>query len=82
MYDYYGKALNQVVGVDYSVEHILSENFATTDNSLDYRYLIPNQFVKGYIDISTGEVVKNPDFNGGYKSEVFDGNLEKVKGGK
>jgi hypothetical protein len=72
---------------NYFIETILTEtppvrnensDFVRNENS-DFIYLLPKQFIKGYINIRTGEITNNPDFNPKYYSRQFKTNIEEIK---
>ncbi len=62
-----------------SFENILTESTTLRNENGEPVYLLPNQFIKGYINHLTGEITKNPDFNPGFTSSAFENNLLTIK---
>jgi hypothetical protein len=62
-----------------AVENMLSETTPVTNENADTVYLLPKQYIKGYINHQTGEITVNPDFNPSYDSLVFTNNIELLK---
>ncbi len=69
--------INGLKGV--AVENVLTESPPFKNENADLVYLLPNRFVKGYLNYQTGEINSNPDFNPLYDSPVFEKNLELLK---
>lgn len=65
---------NRLKGV--ALENILTEEPPSKNENSDMVYLLPNRFVKGYINHPTGEIVNNPEYNPNYDSSVFMKNIE------
>jgi hypothetical protein len=61
------------------IENILTESPPSRNENSDLVYLLPKQFIKGYINHATGEIVKNPDFNPDYNSASFMINIDKLR---
>lgn len=76
IWDYYSKELSRISKSNLYVEHILSKRIKCKNEDTDNLYLFPYQFIKGYIDNETGEIVKNQKFNPKYNSEIFNKNIE------
>lgn len=77
LYNYYNEELKKHNRANLYLEHILSEYVNTDSNEYaEKMYLLPFQFIKGYVDNESGEIVNNPNFNPSYKSEMFDKNLQ------
>lgn len=75
IYNFYLDAIsnsNKVI----SVEQILSKKSPQLNENLDEVYLLPNQYVKGFINSETGEIIPNKDFNPSYDSPQFLINLK------
>ncbi len=70
--DKYG--LNGVV-----VENILTESDTSINENGDIVYLLPNRFIKGFINHQTGEITSNPSFDPTYDSPVFTKNIESLR---
>jgi hypothetical protein len=62
-----------------NVEQILSEKSPLLNENLDEVYLLPKQYIKGYIDSETGEIFRNPNFDPNYDSPTFLKNLEELQ---
>lgn len=56
-------------------ENILTEKPAGRNDNGDITYLLPNKFIKGYINHISGEVFPNPEFEPTYHPAVFINNL-------
>ena len=69
--------LNGLKGV--AVENVLTESPPFKNENADLVYLLPNRFVKGYINYQTGEINSNPEYNPSYDSPLFERNLELLK---
>jgi len=72
--------INGLKGV--AVENVLTESPPFKNENADFVYLLPNRYVKGYINYLTGEINSNPDYNPSYDSPVFEKNLELLKTSK
>jgi hypothetical protein len=68
---------NRLKGV--SIENILTEESPSKNENGDMVYLLPNKFVKGFINHQTGEIVNNPEFDPDYESPNFIKNLQSFK---
>lgn len=64
---------------EYSFENILTEKPPEKNDNADTIYVLPPQFIKGYINYRTGEIVTNPQFNPGFISPGFSENIKKLK---
>jgi hypothetical protein len=64
---------------NYFVENIITETPPEKNDNSDLVYVLPRQYVKGYINHRTGEIFRNPDFNPAYTSPAFLSNIEKHK---
>ena len=62
-----------------SFENILTESAPLRNENGEPVYLLPNQFIKGYINHLTGEITKNPDYDPAYTSSAFEKNLLTIK---
>lgn len=67
---------------DYFIENVLTESPPTRNENSDLLFLLPKQFVKGYINHTTGEIVKNPCFDPEYASPNFMSNINNLTNGK
>jgi hypothetical protein len=77
--DYYSSELDRHGLKGLAVENILTENPSSRNENADTVYLLPNYYVKGYINHQTGEIVSNPDFKPSYDSPAFSRNIELLK---
>jgi hypothetical protein len=62
-----------------SYENILTEDIPLRNENGEPVYLLPNQFIKGYINHLTGEITKNPDYDPAFNSSAFKKNLLTIK---
>ena len=62
-----------------SFENILTESAPLRNENGEPVYLLPHQFVKGYINHLTGEITKNPDYDPAFISSAFEKNLLTIK---
>lgn len=58
-----------------SVEQIISKKHPQLNENLDEVYLLPNKYIKGFVNIETGEIHVNKDFNPKFDSPEFENNL-------
>jgi len=64
-------------GVNIYIENVLCNTPPEFDDEAEeYRYTLPIQFVKGYVNYVTGETEKNPNFNPDYDSPMFEKNID------
>jgi hypothetical protein len=64
---------------NYSFENILTETPPFRNENSEMIYLLPAQYIKGYINYRTGEVVSNPAFNPAFSSPGFIDNIKRLK---
>jgi hypothetical protein len=76
IYSHYCKIANMEIQKEISAENLLCEKKPYINDDLELVYTLHPSFVKGYIDLDTGKVMKNPGFNPSYNSELFEKNLE------
>jgi hypothetical protein len=62
------------------IENILTETAPVRNENSDLVFLLPNQFIKGYINHRTGEIFDNPAFDSEYSSPGFMDNINRKKG--
>ncbi len=62
-----------------AVENILTESDTSINENGDIVYLLPNRFIKGFINHQTGEITENPAFDPTYDSPVFTKNIESLR---
>ncbi|MEW5845184.1 MAG: TetR/AcrR family transcriptional regulator [Bacteroidota bacterium] len=64
-------------GVNIYIENVLCDTPPEFDDEAEeYRYTLPIQFVKGYVNYVTGETGRNPSFNPDYDSPQFEKNID------
>jgi hypothetical protein len=78
---YYSEELENTGEKSFFFENILTETPPVKNENSDIVYLLPAQYVKGYMNQSTGEIITNPDFNPEYSSPQFKINIERIKEG-
>jgi hypothetical protein len=64
---------------NYSFEHILTKTTPASDDNSETGYQLASQFIKGYIQRSTGEIIRNQGFDPYYNSLLFMKNIELLK---
>jgi hypothetical protein len=72
----YSSELKKKAGINFTFENILTEKPTVKNENGDIIYLLPPQFIKGYINHRTGAIVKNQSFNPAYESPAFEANIE------
>jgi len=65
---------------NYSFENILTESPPFKNENAEITYLLPSQYIKGYINYRTGEVITNPVYNPSFSSPGFSQNINRIKG--
>lgn len=78
IYHFYEEELNKKGQANVNVEQILTESMPELDENKDEIYRLPKQFVKGYLNYESGEIVNNPAYNPGYDSPAFRENLVRI----
>lgn len=78
IYHFYENELKKTEQANVSVEQILTESIPELDENNDEIYWLPKQFVKGYLNFESGEIVNNPAYNPGYDSPAFRENLLRI----
>ena len=71
----YSSALSKAGIKNQFLENILTETPPDKNENSDLVYLLPKQFIKGFINHRTGEIVSNPEFNPEYSSPGFKMNI-------
>lgn len=74
VYTKYTKAVTKL-NIVVNVEQILSQAQPSVKGELDEIYLLPPQYVKGYINIETGETVPNLNYKPTFESIHFEQNI-------
>jgi hypothetical protein len=64
---------------NYSFENILTETPPAKNENSEMTYLLPSQYIKGYINYRTGEVISNPVFDPAFSSPGFAENIKRIK---
>jgi len=76
---YYSEALDNAGITNYSFENILTETPPFKNENSEMIYLLPAQYIKGYINYRTGEVITNPAFNPAFSSPGFIDNIKRLR---
>jgi hypothetical protein len=63
----------------YSFENILTETPPSRNDNADLVYQLPAQFIKGYLNHRTGEIVNNPVYDPTYNSPLFMKNIDLLR---
>ncbi len=79
VYQYYENELNKLAQTNINVEQVITETEPVLDENMDEIYTLPSQYVKGYVNYESGEIVNNPDFDPDYDNRLFKRNLQKVR---
>jgi hypothetical protein len=77
--NFYSMELDKAGIKSQSYENILTDITPSTDDNSDRIYQLPPQYIKGYINHRTGEIVKNPSFDPWYNSPSFMNNIELLR---
>ncbi len=78
IYDHYSEELNKLHAKNIAVEQILTEQAPVKDDEGDETYILPKQFIKGYFNYLDGTIVKNPDYDYNYHSDIFGENVKNL----
>ncbi|HAM11461.1 MAG: hypothetical protein A2X05_13035 [Bacteroidetes bacterium GWE2_41_25] len=62
-----------------SFENVLTEELPLRNENAEPVFILPHQFIKGYINHLTGEITRNPDFDPTYISPAFEKNILTIK---
>ncbi len=77
IFDKYAQKL-RLKGINIYIENIFSEIPPEyNEEAEEYSYTLPRQFIKGFANYITGEMVRNPVFNPNYDSPTFESNLNR-----
>lgn len=76
LFNYYAGLLEKNDLKTFAVENVLTEIPPLRNENSDMIYLLPNKFVKGYINHQTGEIAVNPEYNPAFNSPIFEKNLQ------
>jgi hypothetical protein len=77
--NFYSMELEKEAIRNYSFENILTEIPPSKNDNSDSVYQLPFQFIKGYINHRTGEIVKNSAFDPWYNSPQFIKNIDLLR---
>ena len=77
--NHYSQQLEEAGIKNCSFENILTETPRVKTENADLEYLLPNKFIKGYVNHRTGEITKNPEFDPMYNSPAFMRNIDFLK---
>jgi hypothetical protein len=78
---HYSAELEKTEIKNYYFENVLTETTPVKNDNSDLEYLLPLQYIKGYINHRTGQIISNPSFNPGYSSPLFKANIDRIKEG-
>jgi hypothetical protein len=76
---YYAEELENAGITNYTFENILTETPPFRNENSELIYLLPSQFIRGYVNYRSGEVITNPVFNPGYSSPGFIENINRLR---
>ena len=62
-----------------SFENVITDEPPLRNENAEPEYILPHQFIKGYINHITGKITKNPDFDPSYISPAFEKNILTMK---
>ncbi|MFP4555511.1 MAG: hypothetical protein ACLFNU_01460 [Bacteroidales bacterium] len=79
IYDYYIKTITQTNKI-LNVEQLLSQDISSESDDSDETYILPKQYIKGYINTDTAQTFFNNDFNPNYNPPYVKQNLDNIKG--
>ncbi len=77
--NFYSMELEKAGIKDLSFENILTESPPSRNDNSDLIYVLPHQFIKGYINHKTGDIFENTDFDPLFNSPAFMQNIENLK---
>jgi hypothetical protein len=77
--NFYSMELEKAGIKNYSFENVLTITPPSKNDNSDHMYQLAPQFVKGYINVRTGVIAKNPGFDPWYNSPAFMKNVELLK---
>jgi len=77
--NYYSMELEKAGIKNYFFENILTETPPSRNDNSDLVYQLSSQFIKGYVNHRTGEIVKNPGFDPWYNSPCFMKNIDLLR---
>ena len=77
--NFYSMELEKAGIKNYFFENILTETPPSLNDNSDLMYQLSSQFIKGYVNHRTGEIVKNAGFDPWYNSPGFMRNIDNLK---
>lgn len=77
--NFYSMELEKAGIKNYSFENVLTETPPSKNDNSDFVYKLSSQFIKGYINHRTGEIVKNPLYDPYYNSPSFMKNIDRLR---
>lgn len=77
--NFYSMELEKAGIKNFVFENILTEAPPVRNENSDLIYQLASQFIKGYINYRTGEIVNNPGFDPWYNSPGFMNNIVRLK---
>jgi len=77
--NYYSMELEKGGIRNLSFENILTEVPSSQNENSDNIYQLSSKFIKGYVNLRTGEIVKNSAFDPWYNSPEFATNIDNLK---
>lgn len=80
--NYYSLELEKAGINSHTFENILTEVPPSRNENSDHIYQLTSQFIKGFINLRTGEIVRNPLFDPYYNSPAFQKNIDLLKSNK
>lgn len=79
IFDLYSKEIDKFKSTNILVEQILTLKPPYLNDNSEEIYTLPPQYVKGYLNYSTGEIIENPEYNPGFNSKRFLENISKFQ---
>ncbi|MHC1702610.1 MAG: hypothetical protein AB9846_01760 [Tenuifilaceae bacterium] len=79
IYSKYDNELKSIKKSNIQVEQVLTEAQPCVNENNDEVYFLSSQFIKGFVNYETGEIVDNPSFNPNFDSLIFKANLERLR---
>lgn len=76
---FYFEVLKKNPKIRANVENILTEVPPKMNDNNDKVYLLPIQYIKGYVNYETGKIVTNSKYNPKYNSPVFAENIKQLE---
>ena len=77
--NFYSMELEKAGTKNFLFENILTEEPPVRNDNSDLVYQLASQFVKGYINLRTGEIITNTGFDPWYNSPNFMKNIDRIK---